>query len=203
MPTAKNAKTKRRVASKATRKPLKLKAAVKMNKATKISSKTATKTTVKTKKSKVKPIPTGYSTVTPYLIVKGASNALKFYKRAFGATEIMRFADPKGKVMHAEIKIGNSLMMLADEFPEMDARGPHSIGGTPITIHLYVENVDALTKKAITAGATVQRPVKDQFYGDRSGSVIDPFGHVWNISTHIENLSSKEIMKRFAEMKCC
>jgi len=147
--------------------------------------------------SKVKPIPKGYHTVTPYLIVKDAAGAIEFYKNAFGATEVMRMMGPSGKVMHAEIKMGDSLIMIADEFPEMDVRSPQSFGGSPVSIHLYVEDVDALANQAMRAGAKVLRPVKDQFYGDRSGTFADPFGHVWHIATHKEDLSPEEIHQRF------
>jgi PhnB protein len=144
----------------------------------------------------VKPIPDGYHTVTPYLIIGGAARALDFYKAAFGATELMRMADPSGKVMHAEMKIGDSIIMLAEEHPEMGARGPQSIGGSPVSILLYVEDVDGLSEKAIAAGATVVRPVQNQFYGDRSGTFSDPFGHTWTIATHKEDLSPDEIGRR-------
>ncbi len=174
----------------------------------------ATKKTVlksKTKKSvkpsvlkkalkKVAPIPKGYAAVTPYLIVKNAANALKFYQQAFGAKKVMQFLDPTGAVMHAEIKVGDSIVMLAEECSKMGARNPHAIGGTPVMFHLYVKNVDAAVKKAIAAGAMEQKPVKDQFYGDRSGCVIDPFGHVWNIATHVEDVSPKELKRRFAAL---
>jgi PhnB protein len=150
----------------------------------------------------VKPIPDGYYTVTPYLIVRDAARALEFYKKAFGATELLRLADPSGRIGHAEIKIGNSPVMLADEHPEMGIRGPQSIGGSAVIIGLYVEDVDALFGRAVAAGATVTRPVKDQFYGDRAGTVTDPFGHVWSIATHKEDVSPEEIRKRFeAAMK--
>jgi PhnB protein len=149
----------------------------------------------------VKPIPDGYHTATPYLIVKDAAHALEFYKKAFGAKELMRFADPSGKVGHAEIKIGDSPIMLADEFPEMGARSPQSFGGTPVSLLLYVKDVDAAASQAIAAGATVVRPVKDQFYGDRSGTFADPFGHVWTIATHIEDVSEEEMHKRMAALK--
>jgi|SRR6516165_9485138 PhnB protein len=145
----------------------------------------------------VKPIPDGYHTATPYLIVKGAASAIEFYKKAFGATEVMRLADPSGKIGHAEIKIGDSFIMLADEHPEMDIRGPLSLGGTPVGICLYVPNVDALVNQAIAAGAKVVRPVVDQFYGDRSGTLNDPFGHKWTIATHKEDISPEEMNKRF------
>jgi len=144
----------------------------------------------------VKPIPDGYHTVTPYLIVKGAAAALEFYKKAFGATELMRMASPDGKVGHAEIRIGDSPIMLADEFPEMGALSPQSLGGSPVGILLYVPDVDAMAGQAIAAGATVVRPLKDQFYGDRSGTFTDPFGHKWTIATHKEDLSPEEIERR-------
>jgi PhnB protein len=147
---------------------------------------------------KAKPIPDGYHTVTPYLIVNGAAQALEFYKKAFGATEMMRFPGPGGKIMHAEIKIGDSPIMLADEAPEMGARSPKTIGGTPVSLLLYVEDVDAWASKAVAAGAKVQRPVQDQFYGDRTGTFEDPFGHVWSIATHKEDVSLEEMQKRAA-----
>lgn len=147
----------------------------------------------------VKPIPEGYHTATAYLIVKDAASALDFYKKAFGATELMRLAGPGGKVMHAEIKIGDSPIMLADEFPEMGARSPQSLGGSPVSLLLYVEDVDARFNQAIAAGATVQRAVKDQFYGDRSGTLVDPFGHVWSIATHKEDVSPAEMDKRMKQ----
>ncbi|HKI31361.1 MAG TPA: VOC family protein [Gemmataceae bacterium] len=147
----------------------------------------------------VKAIPDGYHTVTPYLIVKGAAGAIDFYKKAFGATERMRLADPAGWVGHAEITIGDSAIMLADEVLEMGARGPESYGGSPVHIMLYVEDVDALSRRAVAAGATVLRPVKDQFYGDRSGTFADPFGHVWTIATHKEDMAPEEITRRFEE----
>jgi PhnB protein len=148
--------------------------------------------------SKAKPIPKGYHTATPYLIIKGAAKAIEFYKKAFGAAEVMRMTQPDGRVGHAEIKIGDSLIMLADEFPEMGARSPQSLGGSPVSILLYVQDVDALTSQAITAGAKVVRPVKDQFYGDRSGSLEDPFGHQWHIATHVEDVPPEEMKKRAA-----
>jgi PhnB protein len=150
----------------------------------------------------VKAIPDGYHTVTPYLIVKDAARAIEFYKKAFGATELMRLAGPGGKVGHAEIKIGNSPIMLADEFPEMDIRSPQALGGTPVGIVLYLEDVDARFSQAVAAGATVDRPVKDQFYGDRSGTLVDPFGHKWTMATHKEDIAPEDINKRFeASMK--
>ena len=144
----------------------------------------------------VKPRPEGYHSVTPYLAVDDAAAALEFYKRAFGARERMRMPAPGGKVGHAEIEIGGSCIMLADEYPDMRFRSPRSIGGTPVTLHLYVEDVDDVARQAITAGAKELRPVKDQFYGDRTGTVEDPFGHVWHIATHKEDLSPEELKRR-------
>ncbi len=151
-------------------------------------------------KSNVKPIPEGYHTVTPYIIVDRASEAIEFYKKAFGAKELDRMEAPGGKIMHAEIKIGDSPIMLADEHPEMGARSPKAIGGSPITIHMYVDDVDKVFNQAIAAGAKAERPVQDMFYGDRSGSVVDPYGHKWYISTHKEDLTKEEIAKRAQEM---
>ena len=151
-------------------------------------------------KTKIKPIPKGYHAVTPYLSVKGAVDAIAFYKKAFGAKEIMRMPGPRGTIGHAEIEIGDSRIMLADEFPEMNFRSPHSVGGTPVNIHLYVQDVDKVVKKALAAGAKPLRPVTDQFYGDRSGSFEDPFGHVWHVATHIEDIPMKELKKRAAAM---
>jgi PhnB protein len=145
-------------------------------------------------------IPEGYHTATPYLILTGAASAIEFYQQAFGATEVMRLAAPGGKVMHAEIQIGDSRIMLADECPEMDARGPQMIGGTPVSLMLYVEDVDAVTAEAVAAGAKLLRPVQDQFYGDRCGTLIDPFGHQWTIATHKEDISPEEISRRAAAM---
>ncbi|MBX5462613.1 MAG: VOC family protein [Steroidobacteraceae bacterium] len=147
-----------------------------------------------------KAIPEGYSTATPYLIVKGAAEALDFYKRAFNATELFRMPDPSGKVMHAEMRIGNSIIMLADEHPEMGYRGPGSVGGSTVSIMLYVENVDELFDRAVKAGAKPQRPVQNQFYGDRSGTLEDPFGHVWTISTHVEDVPPDELKRRAEAM---
>jgi PhnB protein len=147
-------------------------------------------------------IPDGYHSVTPYLIVKNAAAALDFYKKAFGATELMRLADPSGKVGHAEIKIGDSTIMLADEFPEMGILAPQVPRSAGVSILLYVEDVDAQFRQALAAGATQLRPVKDQFYGDRSGTLADPFGHVWSLATHKEDVSHEELHQRFeASMK--
>ena len=144
----------------------------------------------------VNPIPDGYRTVTPYLIVKGAAEALAFYKAAFGAEELCRMPGPEGKVMHAEIQIGDSRIMLADEFPEMGFRGPKSIGGSPVGICLYVEDVDDRFHQAVAAGGTVKKPLADQFYGDRSGTLGDPFGHVWTVATHVEDVPPEEMQQR-------
>ena len=150
--------------------------------------------------SNVKPIPDGYHTITPYICVNDAANAIEFYKKAFGATELMRLADPSGRIGHAEVKIGDSHLMLADEFPEMNFRSPQTLGGSPVSIFLYVEDVDATANQAVAAGAKLVKEVKDQFYGDRSGTLEDPFGHVWNVSTHKEDVSLEEINKHVAAM---
>ena len=147
--------------------------------------------------SKVKPIPEGYHSVTPYLCCKDAAAAIEFYKKAFGATEVLRMED-KGKVGHAEIQIGDSRIMLADEFPEIGFLSPQTVGGSPIMIHLYVEDVDMTANRAVAAGAKVTRPVADQFYGDRGGQFEDPFGHKWHVATHKEDLSPEEIGRRAA-----
>jgi PhnB protein len=146
----------------------------------------------------VKPIPEGYHSVTPYLIVSGASDAIAFYKKALGAQEVMRLADPGGKVHHAEIKIGDSRIMLADEHPEIQALSPKTVGGSPVSIHLYVEDVDAAVERAVAAGAKLVRPVADQFYGDRVGGIEDPFGYRWFIATHKEDVTTDEIRRRAA-----
>jgi PhnB protein len=146
--------------------------------------------------SNVKPIPEGYHSVTPYLILSGAANAIEFYKTAFGAAEVMRMPAPGGKVGHAEVEIGGSRIMLADEYPDMGFRSPKAYGGSPVGLHLYVEDVDAVARQALAAGAKELRPVKDQFYGDRTGSFEDPFGHVWHIATRKEELSPDELKQR-------
>ena len=141
-------------------------------------------------------IPEGYHSVTPYLIIKGATEAIDFYKKAFGATELFRMPAPEGKIGHAEIKIGNSPIMLADEFPEMGYKSPRSLGGSPVSLMIYVDDVDTVFKQAIAAGGKEQRPVKDQFYGDRSGTLEDPFGHGWHVATHKEDVSPEEMERR-------
>ncbi len=153
-------------------------------------------TKVKPIKTKVKPIPDGYHTETAYLIVDNAAAAIEFYKNAFGAKEIFRMEAPARKIGHAEIQIGNSRIMLADESPDMGARGPKALGGSPVSLMLYVQDVDKVFNQAVAAGAKETRPVKNQFYGDRSGNLDDPFGHKWIIATHIENVSPKEMKKR-------
>lgn len=150
--------------------------------------------------SKVSAIPKGYNTITPYLIVDNAAKAIEFYKQVFGAQELMRMEGPDGKVYHAELKFGDSKIMLADECPEMQAFSPKKHQGSPIGIHLYVEDVDAIAKQAINAGAKLTREIQDQFYGDRSGSLEDPFGHSWYIATHIEDVSEEETRRRGEQM---
>jgi PhnB protein len=149
----------------------------------------------------VKTIPDDYASVTPYLIVQGAAEAIEFYKDVFGATERMRLPAPDGKVAHAEIEIGDSVIMLADECPGRGAKSPQTIGGTPVCLHLYVEDADAVFAKAIAAGAEQIRPVENQFYGDRSGMFSDPSGHSWNVATHVEDVSPEELHKRMAVMR--
>ena len=144
----------------------------------------------------VSPIPEGYHSVTPYLVMKNAAAAIKFYKKAFGAVELLRLAAPGGKIGHAEIKIGDSPVMLADEYPDMGFKGPESLGGTPVSLMVYVDDVDKIYPQAISAGGKEVRPLQNQFYGDRSGTLTDPFGHVWTISTHVEDVSEEELAKR-------
>lgn len=144
----------------------------------------------------IKHIPDGYHSVTPYLSIKGAADAIEFYKRAFGATELFRLVAPSGEIGHAEIKIGDSPIMLADPCPEGAFRSPQSLGGSSVGLHVYVEDVDALFVQAVNAGAKGVRPVQDQFYGDRTGTLEDPFGHVWFLATHKEDLTPEEINKR-------
>jgi PhnB protein len=148
----------------------------------------------------VKPIPDGYPQVTPYLAVDDANAAIDFYTTVFGARERMRMDAPGGKVGHAELQFGDSLVMLADEFPEMGNRSPKSVGGTPVTISVYVDDVDAAFDRALRAGAKELRPLENQFYGDRTAQIEDPFGHRWSISTHIEDVPPDEMQRRAAEM---
>jgi PhnB protein len=147
----------------------------------------------------VKAIPDGYGSAIPYLIIKGATKAIEFYRKAFGATEVMRYPAPDGKIGHAELKIGNALFMLADEYPEMGHREPNSIGGTPVSVMVYVQDVDALARNAQLSGAKVRRPLSDQFYGDRSCTLEDPFGHVWHFATHKEDVSAEEMHRRMKQ----
>jgi PhnB protein len=147
-----------------------------------------------------KPIPDDYPRVTPYLIVDGANAAIDFYSSVLGATERMRMAGPDGKVGHAELGIGDSVIMLADENVDMDIRAPRTVGGTPVTLHVYVEDADSTFERAIEAGAKSMRPVEDKFYGDRSGQFEDPFGHRWDVATHVEDVAPEEMSKRAAAM---
>jgi PhnB protein len=144
-------------------------------------------------------VPAGYHTVNPYITVRGAAKAIEFYKAAFGATEIMRFEGPGGVVAHAEIEVGGSRIMLADEMPEWGNRGPESLGGASGGLCVYLPEVDKAFSRAVAAGAKEFKPVANQFYGDRSGTVIDPFGHVWTLATHIEDVSVEEMQRRCAE----
>ena len=151
--------------------------------------------------AKVRAIPEGYHAITPYLVVKGAARAIDFYKKVFGAREKFRMDGPGGTVAHAEIEIGDSVVMLADENPQHGALSPSTVGGTPVSIMLYVEDVDRTAETLTKAGAKTLRPVQDMFYGDRSGGFEDPFGHHWHVSTHIEDVSPEEIERRMAKMK--
>jgi len=148
----------------------------------------------------VKAQPDGYHSITPYLITHDAAAAIEFYKKAFSATELMRLPGPGGKLMHAELKVGDSPIMLADEFPEMGIHSAKSIGGSPVTLMIYTADVDAMFAQAIAAGAIEKKPLADQFYGDRSGTIEDPFGHSWTIATHKEDVSPEEIDRRFQGM---
>ena len=145
---------------------------------------------------KVKPIPEGYHTATPYLIVRGGAQAIDFYKKAFGAEERFRMPGPGGKLMHAEIQIGDSVLMLGDEWPEMGVKSPQTLGGTGMSVLLYVTDVDASFKQATAAGASVMQPPTDMFWGDRFGKLSDPFGHEWSIATHIEDVAPDEMERR-------
>jgi PhnB protein len=146
----------------------------------------------------VKAQPAGYHSLTPYLIVKDASSAIEFYRKVFGAKELFQISGPDGKIGHAELKIGDSVVMLADEHPQMGYRSPSSLGGSSVSILLYLEEVDAVFARAVKAGATAQREVADQFYGDRTGTLRDPFGHVWTVATHVEDVAPEEMQRRAA-----
>ena len=148
----------------------------------------------------VKPVPDGYHNVTPYMIIDGAARALDYYKRVFGATERMRMPGPDGKIGHAEISIGDSMIMLADEHPEMGARSPRAFGGAAVSIMLYVNDVDETVKTAVAEGAKVLQPVEDKFYGDRTGTIEDPFGHHWHVGTHKEDVPPDEMKRRAAAL---
>jgi len=145
-----------------------------------------------------KPIPDDYPRVTPYLIVDGAGAAIDFYCSVLGATERVRMPGPDGRIGHAELQLGDSMIMLADENAQMDSRGPRAIGGTPVSLHVYVEDSDAVFERAVQAGARALRAVEDRFYGDRSGQFEDPFGHRWDVSTHVEDVPPEEMSKRAA-----
>jgi PhnB protein len=147
----------------------------------------------------VKAIPEGYPQVSPYLHVRGAGEAIEFYRRVFGATERLRMPGPGGTIGHAELALGDSLLMLSDEYPDMGVRGPRTVGGTPVTLMVYVEDVDAVVERAVEAGATVVRPLQDAFYGDRTALLEDPFGHQWSVATHIEDVPADEMARRAAE----
>ncbi|MFB6516981.1 VOC family protein [Streptomyces sp. NPDC056401] len=147
----------------------------------------------------VQPVPEGYPRVTPYLCIDGAAAAIDFYVSVLGARERMRMPAPGGKIGHAELELGSSLVMLADEYPGIGFRSPKSVGGTPVTLHVYVEDVDAVFAKALAGGATELRPLRDEFYGDRTGQFEDPFGHRWSIATHIEDVPPDEMERRAEE----
>jgi PhnB protein len=148
----------------------------------------------------VKPIPAGHHTVTPYLAIQNAALALEFYQKAFGATESYKLMMPDGRLGHAEIRLGDSVIMLADEFPEYGGKAPPTLGGSPVSIHLYVDDVDAFFNRALAAGATERKPVMDQFYGDRSGQLEDPYGHLWWVATHKEDVAPEEMQRRVQAM---
>jgi PhnB protein len=148
----------------------------------------------------VNPIPAGMHSVTPHLTCAGAADAIDFYKRAFGAEELTRMPGPNGKLVHASVRIGDSIVMLADEFPEMGGRGPKALQGSPVTIHLYVEDVDALAARAVAAGATMTMPVADRFWGDRYGQLEDPFGHRWSVATRVRDVTLEEMQQALSKM---
>jgi PhnB protein len=150
--------------------------------------------------SKVSYIPKGYNTVTPYLVIKGAAKAIEYYKNVFGATVVVRMDGPNGMVGHAELQIGDSRIMLADENPQMGNRSAESIGGSPVSLYLYLPDCDKVVAKAAEAGAKILKPVADQFYGDRSGFIQDPFGHLWGIATHVEDVSDAEMKERMKKV---
>jgi PhnB protein len=185
------------MAKKPVRHPKRKMAKSKMKKTQPARKKKMSKASTKAKK-KVLALPKGYHNITPYFIVNGAAKAIAFYTKVFGAKEIMKMAQPNGKVRHAELKIGDAKIMLSDECPEMNARSPESYGGCPMSIYLYVKNVDDTFARAVAAGATVIRPVSDQFYGDRIGAIQDPYGYQWCLATHVEDVSPATMRKRAA-----
>ena len=188
------------------KKPVVKKAKKKMVTSKKVTSAKATKKVVKKVKAKSKAtkkvsfIPKGHIAITPYMIVDNGSKAIDFYKKVFGAKEMFRMDRPDGKVGHAELKIGDGKIMLANECPERGARTPQALGGSPVSIHFYTKDVDATVKLAVSNGAKLMRPVENMFYGDRSGTLTDPFGHTWHVSTHIEDVSAAKMKKRSAEL---
>ena len=150
--------------------------------------------------SKVPYIPKGYNTITPYLVIKGAARAIEYYKKVFGATEVVRMDGPNGTVGHAELQIGDSRFMLADENPQMGHKSASTIGASPVSLYVYLPDVDRVVEKAVAEGGKLQRPVEDQFYGDRSGFVQDPFGHLWGVATHVEEVSPQEMKERMKKV---
>lgn len=166
----------------------------------KVVKKAVKKSAAKRKAKKVMVVPKGYTSVIPYLIVNNGAQAIEFYKKVFGAKELMRMPQPNGKVGHAELKIGDTIVMMADECEESKARSPEKFGGSPVIIHLYIKDVDSVVNRAVAAGARLARPVETMFYGDRSGVIVDPHGHIWNISTHVEDVTPAQIKKRMAEI---
>jgi len=151
--------------------------------------------------TKAKAIPDGYHNVTPYLVIKGAAAAIEFYKKAFGAVVVMQMPQLDGRIGHAELKFGDSHVMLADEFPEMDVVSPKTLGNSPVGLLLYVDDVDKTVERAVALGATIKKPVADQFYGDRNGTIEDPFGHKWTVAVHTENVTPEEMNRRMAAAK--
>jgi len=151
--------------------------------------------------TKAKAIPDGYHNVTPYLVIKGAAAAIEFYKKAFGAVVVMQMPQLDGRIGHAELKFGDSHVMLADEFPEMDVVSPKTLGNSPVGLLLYVDDVDKTVERAVALGATIKKPVADQFYGDRNGTIEDPFGHKWTVAVHTENVTPEEMNRRVAAAK--
>jgi PhnB protein len=159
-----------------------------------------TKSSNKARKTGVKPIPDGMHAITPHLVCAGAADAIEFYKKAFDAVELVRLPGPNGKLIHAGLRIRDSVVMLVDEFPEWGSRGPKSLNGSPVTIHLYVDDVDAVMKQAVQAGAKITMPLEDTFWGDRYGQLEDPFGHSWSLATHIRDVGPEEMQKAAEEM---